>query len=198
MSAPHRLLSFFRVAAFATLCVQGVCVVWVGYALCVARACVSSYAIFVRVKTYMKTCGGWCQSVGVLSKIEQNHTMKKQHYKKTTTTTTAWLVIIASNCPPLKKSEIEYYAMLAKTGVHHYTGSILFIFFTTLLSFLLLFLPFFGLLVIVCFCVCFGFSFFFVLSLMFSLFRSSSLASRFVSGCVSDRVVWVRFANLWV
>jgi len=34
----------------------------------------------------------------------------------------AWLVIIADNCPPLKKSEIEYYAMLAKTGVHHYSG----------------------------------------------------------------------------
>jgi large subunit ribosomal protein L30e len=32
------------------------------------------------------------------------------------------LVIIASNTPPLRKSEIEYYAMLAKTGVHHYTG----------------------------------------------------------------------------
>ena len=24
---------------------------------------------------------------------------------------------------PIKKSEIEYYAMLSKTGVHHYTGS---------------------------------------------------------------------------
>eukprot|EP00462_Mataza_sp_D1_P003135 CAMPEP_0175102692 /NCGR_PEP_ID=MMETSP0086_2-20121207/8608_1 /TAXON_ID=136419 /ORGANISM="Unknown Unknown, Strain D1" /LENGTH=121 /DNA_ID=CAMNT_0016377591 /DNA_START=24 /DNA_END=389 /DNA_ORIENTATION=+ len=35
----------------------------------------------------------------------------------------AWLVIIAGNCPALKKSEIEYYAMLAKTGVHHYTGN---------------------------------------------------------------------------
>jgi len=35
----------------------------------------------------------------------------------------AWLVIIADNCPPLAKSEIEYYAMLAKTGVHHYTGN---------------------------------------------------------------------------
>lgn len=35
----------------------------------------------------------------------------------------AWLVIIGSNCPPLKKSEIEYYAMLAKTGVHHYSGN---------------------------------------------------------------------------
>merc|ERR1711966_331614 len=35
----------------------------------------------------------------------------------------AWLVIISDNCPPLKKSEIEYYAMLAKTGVPHYTGN---------------------------------------------------------------------------
>ena len=33
------------------------------------------------------------------------------------------LVIIANNTPPLRKSEIEYYAMLAKTGVHHYAGN---------------------------------------------------------------------------
>nr|AGN29635.1 60S ribosomal protein L30 [Acartia pacifica] len=32
------------------------------------------------------------------------------------------LVIIANNTPPLRKFEIEYYAMLAKTGVHHYVG----------------------------------------------------------------------------
>merc|ERR1712012_879038 len=35
----------------------------------------------------------------------------------------AKLVIVANNIPPLRKSEIEYYAMLAKTGVHHYTGN---------------------------------------------------------------------------
>merc|ERR1712146_89166 len=33
------------------------------------------------------------------------------------------LVIIANNCPSLRKSEIEYYAMLSKTGVHHYSGN---------------------------------------------------------------------------
>merc|ERR1712083_526339 len=33
------------------------------------------------------------------------------------------LVIIANNTPPLRKSEIEYYAMLAKTGAHHYAGN---------------------------------------------------------------------------
>ena len=32
-------------------------------------------------------------------------------------------MIISNNCPPIRKSEIEYYAMLSKTGVHHYTGS---------------------------------------------------------------------------
>ena len=47
----------------------------------------------------------------------------------------AKLVIISGNCPPLRKSELEYYAMLAKvlvssvdmtylqTNVHHYTGN---------------------------------------------------------------------------
>ena len=33
------------------------------------------------------------------------------------------LVIISDNCPALRKSEIEYYAMLSKTQVHHYAGN---------------------------------------------------------------------------
>merc|ERR1712173_266105 len=33
------------------------------------------------------------------------------------------LILICNNCPPLRKSEIEYYAMLAKTGVHHFSGN---------------------------------------------------------------------------
>ncbi|RVW55132.1 60S ribosomal protein L30 [Vitis vinifera] len=33
------------------------------------------------------------------------------------------LILISNNCPPLRKSEIEYYAMLAKVGVHHFNGS---------------------------------------------------------------------------
>ncbi|PWZ19406.1 60S ribosomal protein L30 [Zea mays] len=33
------------------------------------------------------------------------------------------LIIIANNCPPLRKSEIEYYAMLAKVSVHHFHGN---------------------------------------------------------------------------
>ncbi|CAI8004424.1 60S ribosomal protein L30 [Geodia barretti] len=34
----------------------------------------------------------------------------------------AKLIILANNAPPLRKSEVEYYAMLAKTGVHYYSG----------------------------------------------------------------------------
>ena len=35
----------------------------------------------------------------------------------------AKLVIIAGNTTPLRKSELEYYAMLAKTPVHHFSGN---------------------------------------------------------------------------
>jgi len=35
----------------------------------------------------------------------------------------AKLVIIAGNTPPLRKSELEYYSMLSKTQVHHFSGT---------------------------------------------------------------------------
>jgi len=35
----------------------------------------------------------------------------------------AQLVIISNNCPPIRKSEIEYYAMLSRCTVHHYSGN---------------------------------------------------------------------------
>ncbi|XP_029806417.1 60S ribosomal protein L30-like [Suricata suricatta] len=35
----------------------------------------------------------------------------------------AKLVILTNNCLALRKSEIKYYTMLAKTGVHQYSGS---------------------------------------------------------------------------
>ena len=37
--------------------------------------------------------------------------------------TKAKLVLIANNCPPLRKSQMEYYAMLAQCAVLHYNGS---------------------------------------------------------------------------
>lgn len=36
---------------------------------------------------------------------------------------TAKLIIISANCPPLRRSEIEYYAMLSRTAVHHFSGN---------------------------------------------------------------------------
>ena len=35
----------------------------------------------------------------------------------------AKLVLVSNNCPAIRKSEIEYYAMLAKCAVHHYSGN---------------------------------------------------------------------------
>jgi large subunit ribosomal protein L30e len=35
----------------------------------------------------------------------------------------AKMVIISNNTPALRKSEVEYYAMLAKCAVQHYTGN---------------------------------------------------------------------------
>jgi large subunit ribosomal protein L30e len=32
------------------------------------------------------------------------------------------MIIISTNCPHLRKSEVEYMAMLAKCQVHHYSG----------------------------------------------------------------------------
>lgn len=35
----------------------------------------------------------------------------------------AKMVLISTNTPALRKSEVEYYAMLAKCAVHHYSGN---------------------------------------------------------------------------
>ncbi|TDZ25878.1 60S ribosomal protein L30 [Colletotrichum sidae] len=35
----------------------------------------------------------------------------------------AKLILIAGNTPPLRKSELEYYAMLSKAPVHHFSGT---------------------------------------------------------------------------
>lgn len=34
----------------------------------------------------------------------------------------AKMLLISSNCPHLRKSEVEYLSMLAKIPVHHYSG----------------------------------------------------------------------------
>ena len=39
-----------------------------------------------------------------------------------TCTSIAKLVVISSNCPPLRKSELLYLALLSKTKVHQYSG----------------------------------------------------------------------------
>jgi large subunit ribosomal protein L30e len=35
----------------------------------------------------------------------------------------AKLIVIANNCPHLRQTELEYYALLAKAPVHHFDGN---------------------------------------------------------------------------
>ncbi|KAJ7912253.1 50S ribosomal protein L30e-like protein, partial [Mycena leptocephala] len=35
----------------------------------------------------------------------------------------AKLVLVAGNCPPLRKSEPEYYTILSEATVHHFSGT---------------------------------------------------------------------------
>ncbi|KAM4705202.1 large ribosomal subunit protein eL30-like [Rhinophrynus dorsalis] len=49
--------------------------------------------------------------------LGDKQTLKMIHQSK------AKLVILAKNGKAMRKSEIEFYAMLAKTGVHHYSGN---------------------------------------------------------------------------
>jgi large subunit ribosomal protein L30e len=59
-----------------------------------------------------------------LSTSTHTHTHTHAHtHTHTHTQGKSWLILIANNCPPIAKSEIEYYAMLSKTGVHHYSGN---------------------------------------------------------------------------
>ena len=35
----------------------------------------------------------------------------------------AKLILIANNCPAIRRTELEYYAVLAKADVHHFDGN---------------------------------------------------------------------------
>ena len=35
----------------------------------------------------------------------------------------AKLIVISKNCPAIRKTELEYYTMLAKADVHHFDGN---------------------------------------------------------------------------
>uniref|UniRef100_F6H0V0 Ribosomal protein eL8/eL30/eS12/Gadd45 domain-containing protein n=1 Tax=Vitis vinifera TaxID=29760 RepID=F6H0V0_VITVI len=81
----------------------------------------------------------WCYNSGVSSPTKKSHeginnrlalVMKSGKYTlghktvlRSLRSSKGKLILISNNCPPLRKSEIEYYAMLSKVGVHHYNGN---------------------------------------------------------------------------
>eukprot|EP00967_Tisochrysis_lutea_P152327 scaffold298149_cov18-Tisochrysis_lutea.AAC.2 len=64
----------------------------------------------------MRACGGSSCCMRLLSSMPHLLLWSPQHLPSK-------LLIVSNNIPPVRKSELEYYAMLAKTGVHHYSGN---------------------------------------------------------------------------
>ena len=96
---------------------KGECVCVCEGCVCVLRACV----VCVHVHVVHFAC-----SAHTPHEIPNAH--EKQHNTNThcvhfSCVPAAKLLIVSNNIPPVRKSELEYYAMLAKTGVHHYSGN---------------------------------------------------------------------------
>lgn len=65
---------------------------------------------------------------GINSKLQLviksgKYTLGLKSTLKTLRSGKAKLLMISSNCPALRRSELEYYAMLAKTDIYHYPGN---------------------------------------------------------------------------
>eukprot|EP01097_Dermamoeba_algensis_P006950 TRINITY_DN433_c0_g2_i1.p1 TRINITY_DN433_c0_g2~~TRINITY_DN433_c0_g2_i1.p1 ORF type:complete len:113 (+),score=28.35 TRINITY_DN433_c0_g2_i1:112-450(+) len=76
----------------------------------------------VAPKKQKRTTEGFNSRLALVMKSGK-YTLGVKSTLKTLRQGSAKLVVIAANCPPLRKSEIEYYAMLSKTAVHHYSGN---------------------------------------------------------------------------
>ncbi|KAI8107541.1 hypothetical protein M9434_004478 [Picochlorum sp. BPE23] len=76
---------------------------------------------------YLRPSGAICKEGGILKTYILTPWLLERKQRRTTLKTLrsgkGKLVVIANNCPAIRKSEIEYYAMLSKTGVHHYHGN---------------------------------------------------------------------------
>ncbi|XP_055974200.1 60S ribosomal protein L30-like [Sorex fumeus] len=72
-----------------------------------------------KMKISLESINSWLQLVMKSSQyvLGYKQTLKMIRQGK------AKLIILANNCLALRKSEIEYYTMLAKTGVHHDSGN---------------------------------------------------------------------------
>ncbi|KAJ3100756.1 60S ribosomal protein L30 [Physocladia obscura] len=88
-----------------------------------APAAAAAVAAAIPAKKVKKTAGETINSRLALVMKSGKYTLGYKSTLKTIRSGKAKLLLIAGNCPPLRKSELEYYAMLSKTAVHHYTGN---------------------------------------------------------------------------
>ena len=82
---------------------------------------------FVEVSV-MSSKKGTKGTEGINSKLQLviksgKYTLGLKSVLKTMRAGKAKLLLISSNCPALRRSELEYYAMLAKTDIYHYPGN---------------------------------------------------------------------------
>ncbi|KAI8825452.1 50S ribosomal protein L30e-like protein [Chytriomyces cf. hyalinus JEL632] len=75
------------------------------------------------IKKAKKNAGETINSRLALVMKSGKYTLGYKSTLKTIRNGKAKLLLISGNCPPLRKSELEYYAMLSKTAVHHYSGN---------------------------------------------------------------------------
>jgi len=95
---------------------------FVGIGLAVALAGFIGWKAYTQIKKSKKALEGMNSRIALVIKsgkynLGYKSSLKQLRHGKSK------LVLISKNCPPLRKSEIEYYAMLSKTGVHHYEGN---------------------------------------------------------------------------
>ncbi|KAJ3029880.1 UNVERIFIED_CONTAM: 60S ribosomal protein L30 [Siphonaria sp. JEL0065] len=88
-----------------------------------AEAVASQAAQPVQQKKAKKNAGETVNSRLALVIKSGKYTLGYKSTLKSIRNGKAKLLLIAGNVPPLRKSELEYYAMLSKTAVHHYTGN---------------------------------------------------------------------------
>lgn len=105
-----------------------VCITVTVFVLCITASTISfakhpnAISTMVAAKKTKKTHESINNRLALVMKSGK-YTLGYKTVLKTLRNSKGKLVIIANNCPPLRKSEIEYYAMLAKVGVHHYNGN---------------------------------------------------------------------------
>merc|ERR1719463_232716 len=77
-------------------------------------------------KNYKKSSKKTSESINARLRLVVKSGVYKLGYKTTLKSLRSGkskLIIISNNCPPVRRAEIEYYAMLSGAQIHHFAGN---------------------------------------------------------------------------